>query len=187
MSNEKAPVAATEPPSTPAPAPLSLKKHDAKPSPKPAPVAKKEEPVAVVAAPVPLAPVTPALSRSVKGIGGVVPYVDDSGYLHLSPQYFTDPHVTGLNGSYSVRRFDDGKTAPYVVIPADSGEVAFRTGVAITGDFDGFVASPPVNGEGLVTSIETRQGELHLIVRPFGSSSATVIQGVVMAVIGVEA
>ena len=117
----------------------------------------------------------------VTGIGGVVPVFDAGGNLHVAPHFFTDPHVSGLDANYPVRRHEKGGQAPYVVLPAGSGAVAFRTGIVITGDFEDFTPLAAVMGEGVVTDVETRQGELYLLIRPFGGGAATVVEGVGMA------
>lgn len=146
------PVAATKKPAATAVAPAGEEKERAEvvsttttsPAAVAAAAAKKGEPVA--------------------GLGGLKPVIDSEGHLHLSAQFFTDPHV----GKYAVRRFEGETNPPYVVLPGDSGDVAFRTGVVLTGGFESFVGRAAVPGEGIVTDIETRHGELYLIIRPFG-------------------
>lgn len=177
MTDDKNPRAEGEPSAAPA--------STTKPAAKPVLTAKK--PVAKPLAPVAAVhhPVKATAVPLIRGVGDYVPHVDSEGLLHLSPQFFTDAHVSGLSGSYPVRRFAGAARPPYVSLPGDSGVVAIRTGVVITGKFDDFVPKLAVMGEGMVVDIETRHGELYLLVRPFGAGVATVIEGVSLAVIEV--
>ena len=145
-----------------------------KPAVKAAAAAKKPAAPATVAA-----PTTPPAAK-VTGIGGVKPIIEGV-ILQLAPRFFTDPHVSSGKTTYPVRRFEDGEGVPYVVIPADAEDVAFRTGVILRDGFEGFRVVAPVPGEGYVTDVETRHGELYLIVKPFGAQPATVLEGKVMA------
>ena len=145
-----------------------------KPAVKAAAAAKKPAAPATVAA-----PTTPPAAK-VTGIGGVKPIIEGV-ILQLAPRFFTDPHVSSGKTTYPVRRFEDGEGVPYVVIPGDAEDVAFRTGVILRDGFEGFRVVAPVPGEGYVTDVETRHGELYLIVKPFGAQPATVLEGKVMA------
>lgn len=148
----------------------------------PKPAAKAAAPVKKPAAPAPVAPVAKAPVEKVTGIGGVKPVIDDGFTLHLAPRFFTDPHVSSGSANYPVRRFEDGEgAAPYVMIPGDAEAVAFRTGIILRDGFEGFRIVAPVPGEGYVVDVETRHGELYLMVNPFGALPATVVEGKVMA------
>lgn len=148
----------------------------------PKPAAKAAAPVKKPAAPAPVAAVAKAPVEKVTGIGGVKPVIDDGFTLHLAPRFFTDPHVSSGSANYPVRRFEDGEgAAPYVMIPGDAEAVAFRTGIILRDGFEGFRIVAPVPGEGYVVDVETRHGELYLMVNPFGALPATVVEGKVMA------
>ena len=146
----------------------------------PKPAAKAAAPAKKPAAPAPVAAPTTPPAAKVTGIGGVKPIIDDGVTLHLAPRFFTDPHVSSGKATYPVRRFEDGEGVPYVVIPGDAEDVAFRTGIILRDGFEGFRIVAPVPGEGYVTDVETRHGELYLIVKPFGAQPATVVEGKVM-------
>lgn len=158
-----------------APSPDAAPKPATKP---PAPAKKAAAPVVVAATPL----AKPALS----GIGDFKPTTDAEGRVLLAPQFFTDTHVRGANGAYPVRRFEGNVSAPYVALPGDAQGVAFRTGVMIRDGFEAFHVIPPTVGEGLVVDVETRYGEIYMIVRPVGAQPATVIEGKVMVLLELE-
>ena len=149
---------------------------------KPASPAKK--PTAPATQPMPVStqpmPVSTQPAAKVSGLGGVKPIIEGV-ILQLAPRFFTDPHVSSGKTTYPVRRFEGGEGVPYVVIPGDAEDVAFRTGVILFDGFEGFRIVAPVPGEGYVVDVETRHGELYLIVNPFGAQPATVLEGKVMA------
>ena len=168
----------------PAAKPVAAAKKPAAPDVAPAGDVKSREEVVTAATP----PAVVAAAAAKKGepvacLGGLKPVIDSEGRLYLSAQFFTDPHV----GKYAVRRFEGDANPPYVVLPGDSGGVAFRTGVVLTGGFESFWGRAAVPGEGIVTDIETRHGELYLIIRPFGGQAATVVEGQLLAVVELEA
>lgn len=143
--------------------------------------AKPASPAKKPAAPAPQPmPVSTQPAAKVSGLGGVKPIIEGV-ILQLAPRFFTDPHVSSGKTTYPVRRFEGGEGVPYVVIPEGAECVAFRTGIILHDDYVGFRIVAPVPGEGYVVDVETRHGELYLIVNPFGAQPATVLEGKVMA------
>ena len=154
----------------------------------PKPVAKAAAPAKKAPAAVPLTPVRRRErdQSCVTGKGGVKPFFDADGRLHVSPQFFTDLGVASSDGRrFEVRRFEGDTRPPYVVIPGDVDAVAVRTGIAITGDIDDFVPYAAVPGEAMVVGVDTHFGEIYLLCRPYGGAQASIHQGRVMAVLEV--